>query len=71
VTLSPTWTVFSSSRNSPVMRSWTSFCEPKPMAMPTMPAPASNGATLTPISLSAVRPTTVMITPNSAVRSIG
>src|SRR3984893_180896 len=52
LTLSPTWTVFSSKRNSPVMRSCTSFCEPKPMAIPTIPAPASNGATLTPISLS-------------------
>ena len=59
VTMSPTCTVFSSSRNSPVMRSCTSFCEPKPIAMPTMPAPASSGATLTPISLSAVSPTTV------------
>lgn len=28
------------------------------MAIPTIPAPASSGATLTPISLSAVKPTT-------------
>ncbi len=71
VTLSPTCTVFSNSRNSPVMRSCTSFCEPKPIAMPTIPAPANSGATLTPISLSAVSPTTATITQNSTVRSIG
>ena len=32
------------------MRSCTSFCEPKPIATPTMPAPASSGPMFTPIS---------------------
>ena len=42
-TTSPTCIAFSSSRNSPVIRSCTSFCEPKPMATPSTPAPASSG----------------------------
>ena len=57
VTTSPTCMAFSSSRNKPVIRSCTSFCEPKPTAMPTTPAPASSGAMFTPNSLSTISAT--------------
>ena len=64
VTLSPTCMAFSSSRKMPVIRSCTSFCEPKPIATPMMPAPASSGAMLMPISDSTIMPatTTMVIT---------
>ncbi|MCY1210571.1 hypothetical protein D9M72_222640 [compost metagenome] len=38
----------STTMNSPVIRSCTRLCAPKPMARPTTPAPASSGVTLTP-----------------------
>ena len=45
-----------------MIRSCTSFCEPKPIATPTMPAPASSGPMFTPISDSTIMPaTTTMV----------
>ncbi len=71
VTQSPTCMAFSMSRKMPVMKSWTSFCEPKPSATPMMLAPASSGVVLMPISLRAVMPTISRITIINPVRSIG
>ncbi len=68
---SPTATASSSRRNTPVMMSRTSVCEPKPMASPITPAPASSGAMFTPICASVVSPTTTASTTPSAVRASG
>ena len=54
-----------------MIRSCTSFCEPKPIATPTMPAPASSGAMLMPISLRIIRPATMAMVISSVVRSSG
>ena len=53
------------------MMSCTSFCEPKPIASPITPAPASSGAMFTPMSLSTISPATVTMVSSSVVRSIG
>ena len=54
-----------------MIRSCTSFCDPKPIATPTMPAPASSGAMLMPISLRIISPATTAIVISSVVRSSG
>ena len=69
--MSPTCMAFSSSRKMPVIRSCTSFCEPKPIATPTMPAPASSGPMFTPISDSTIMPATITMVISSVVRSSG
>ena len=71
VTASPTCIAFSSSRKMPVIRSRTSVCEPKPIATPTMPAPASSGPMFTPISDSTIMPATITMVIDSVVRSSG
>ncbi len=71
VTWSPTCMAFSSSRKMPVMRSCTSFCEPKPIATPTIPAPASSGAVFTPISLKTISTTITRMVMSSVVRNNG
>ena len=55
----------------PVIRSWTSFCDPKPIATPTMPAPASSGPISTPIWLSTVKPVKTRMVMNKLLRSSG
>ena len=55
----------------PVIRSWTSFWDPKPTATPTMPAPASSGPMLRPISDSTIMPPTIRMVISSEVRSSG
>ena len=62
-TLSPTVTMSSRIRKSPVMKSLTRVWAPKPRATPITPAPASRGAIFTPISESAVRPIRITSSP--------
>ena len=56
-TTSPTEMLSSARMNKPLMTSCTNFCEPKPMAMPMTPAPASSGVISMPICDSTIKPT--------------
>ncbi|MNP13017.1 hypothetical protein D3C76_1052800 [compost metagenome] len=53
----------------PVMMSFTSVWEPKEIASPSAPAPASSGAIFTPISDSTIMMVMVLITTASALRN--
>ena len=53
------------------MTSRTNVCEPKPRATPITPAPASSGATFTPISASTLSVMKMVTTKPSTVRSMG
>ncbi|CSS07628.1 Uncharacterised protein [Shigella sonnei] len=51
------------------MISFTSVCEPNEIARPNAPAPASNGAILTPISDNTIMMVMVLIITASALRN--
>ncbi len=68
---SPTETVSSIRMNRPVMMSRTKVCDPKPIASPTTPAPASNGVMLMPIRSSTISATMTPTLTRAALRASG
>ena len=68
---SPTEIVSSMMMKSPVIRSATSDCAPKPTARPITPAPASNGVTFSPRFAAVTMPAIASSATNTTLRTSG